>query len=75
LAGNGSHLLQGGGLKHLLVEEEAGSLDAVTGSGGLDAATGSGSPWCLGSSDSPYGLDQTCRRWPDTRMTNTSTII
>jgi hypothetical protein len=33
--GSGSHLLQGGGLGLLLLEEEAGGLDAVTGSGGL----------------------------------------
>jgi hypothetical protein len=32
--GSGSHLLQGGGLGLLLLEE-AGGLDAVTGSGGL----------------------------------------
>jgi hypothetical protein len=33
--GSGSHLLQGGGLGFLLREEEAGGLDAATGSGGL----------------------------------------
>jgi hypothetical protein len=33
--GSGGHLLQGGGLGLLLLEEEAGGLDAVTGSGGL----------------------------------------
>jgi hypothetical protein len=33
--GSGGHLLQGGGLGLLLLEEEAGGLDAVMGSGGL----------------------------------------
>jgi hypothetical protein len=35
LTGNCSHLLQGGGLRLLLLEEEAGGLDVVMGSGGL----------------------------------------
>jgi hypothetical protein len=33
--GSGSHLLQGSGLGLLLRKEEAGGLDAETGSGGL----------------------------------------
>jgi hypothetical protein len=35
LTGSGSRLLQSGGLGLLLLEEEAGSLDAATGSGSL----------------------------------------